>query len=285
MLAPGYFEAWRVDGYVRALTLDYVGASAAYERGLELAPEMPTAMYHLGEYLLNSEAGVQRALELLQRAARLDPAAPEIAAQISWAHFCLGDMVTAIEVSGSVVAMREAPGAMRRAAGVLVMRASYEGVNRAMASGNLDAAVECVELALERLEKTEPILLDGEAADTLIAIGAQAERLAQESVDYVARRSVGFGTRIRSVLDAIPGDASNRSLGRVQTLVRDKGYGFIRVERSGYFFHVRDLVDASDWESLMVGDGDECVLTPNPNHPRGLRAERLRRVGTPSMWR
>ena len=283
LLAPGYFEAWRVDGYVRALSLDYVGASAAYERGLELAPEMPAAMYHFGEYLLNSEAGVQRALELLQSAARLDPASPEVAAQISWAHFCLGDMATAIEVSGSIIAMREAPGAMRRAAGVLVMRATYEGVNRAMAEGNLDDSVSLVELAVERLETIEPILLDGEAADALIAIGAQAERLAKDSVDYVARRSTGLVGRIQSVLDVIPGGASSRSLGSVKTLVRDKGYGFIRVGGPDYFFHLRDLVDATDWESLMVGD--DCVFLANPGHPRGLRAECIRRVGAPSTWR
>lgn len=283
LLAPGYFEAWRVDAYVRALTLDSVGASASYERALELASESATARFHFGEYLLNSEAGVQRALELLQQAARLDPASPEIAAQISWAHFCLGDMATAIEVSGSVIGMQDAPATMRRAAGVLATRATYEGVNRAMAVGNLDAAVECVELALEQLDAREPILLDGEAADTLIAVRAQTERLAQESVDYVARRSVEFAKRIGSMLDTIPGGASARSLGIVRSVVREKGYGFIRAGGADYFFHVRDLVDPSNWEALIVGD--EGVFCPNPSHPRGLRAERMRRVGAPSTWR
>lgn len=279
LLAPGYFEAWRVDGYVRSLTLDYAGASGAYERALELAPDSPTTTYHFGEYLLNCESDVSRALTVLQRAARLDPSSPEIAAQISWAHFCLNDIELAIEVAGSVLRIREATGVMRRAAGVLVMRATYEGVSREMAARDFNRAVELVELSVEQLRGVEPTLLKGQAADGLITVCGQTEQLSRESLDYGARRSSVLIERIRTILEAVAGHSQSRSPGRVQAVFRDKGYGFVRSDGADYFFHVRDLGDPSDWEEMAIGD--DVVFDPNPGHPRGLRAERMRRIGTP----
>jgi hypothetical protein len=54
----------------------------------------------------------------------------------------------------------------------------------------------------------------------------------------------------------------------------DKGFGFVRVDRTDYFFHYRDLVDAYDWERLS--EHVACALHPVPHSPRRPRAERVR---------
>jgi Tfp pilus assembly protein PilF/cold shock CspA family protein len=274
LLAPGYHEAWRVEGFVRNLSRDQGAAQAAYDRALELAPESASVLFHFGEFLLNDVGDPRRALDLLQRAARIEPSSPEIAGQIAWAHFCLGDMARATSASASVADMRTAGSHFRRAAVVLALRSTQTAVAQLIGERQFDEAVESFESGLELAEQVDSRLIDGEAADRLIALRDSSRTLADQSVDYAARKSAQFESRIEEVLERTASSA-NRTTGVIQTLVRDKGFGFVRSQRKQYFFHVSDLRNRTDWDSLV--EGAPCVFEP-ARTPKGERAKRVRLV-------
>lgn len=274
LLAPSYHEAWRVEGLVRKLSRDHGGAQAAYDRALELAPESPVMLFHFGEFLLNDVGDPQRALELLQRAARHEPASPEIAGQIAWAHHCLGDEAAAVSASSSVAEMRTASSFHRRAACVLAFRATQAAVAQMMSARQYDQAVEFVESAVELAEHVDKRLIEGEAADRLLALKEVSRSLAELSVDYAAKQAAQFVVRIASVLDR-GAVSTNRTTGVIHALVVEKGFGFVMASGTKYFFHVSDLRDRADWDSLF--EGALCVFEP-AQAPKGARAKRVRLV-------
>jgi len=274
LLAPSYYEAWRVEGFVRTLSRDQGGAQTAYDRALELASNSPAVLFHFGEFLLNDVGDPQRALELLQRAARNEPASPEIAGQIAWAHFCLGDKAAAISASSGVAAMRTANSHHRRAACVLALRATQSAAGHLMSAQQFDQAVEFVESAVELAEHVDARLIEGEAADRLIALRDVTGQLAELSVDYAAKQSAQFVARIDAVLDRSASSARRRT-GTIHALVVEKGFGFVTADRTKYFFHISDLRNRADWDSLL--EGALCVFVPAQT-PRGERAKRVRLV-------
>jgi tetratricopeptide (TPR) repeat protein len=274
LLAPGYHEAWRVEGFVRTLSRDQGAAQAAYDRALELAPESAAVLFHLGEFLLNDVGDPRRALDLLQKAARIEPTSPEIAGQIAWAHFCLADMASATSASASVAEMRTADIHHRRAAVVLALRSTQTAVTQLIGERRFDEAVESFESGLELAEQVDARLIEGETADRLIALRESAGTLAEQSVDYAARKAAQFESRIEEVLERTASSA-NRKTGMIQTLVRDKGFGFVKSQRKQYFFHVSDLRNRTDWDALV--EGAPCVFEPAKT-PKGERARRVRLV-------
>ena len=232
------------------------------------------SFFHLGEFLLNDVGDPRRALDLLQKAARIEPASPEIAGQIAWAHFCLADMASATSASASVAEMRTADIHHRRAAVVLALRSTQTAVAQLIGERRFDEAVESFESGLELAEQVDARLIEGEAADRLIALRESAGTLAEQSVDYAARKAAQFESRIDEVLERTASSA-NRKTGMIQTLVRDKGFGFVKSQRKQYFFHVSDLRNRTDWDSLV--EGAPCVFEPAQT-PKGERAKRVRLV-------
>ncbi|MEU0267496.1 NB-ARC domain-containing protein [Nocardioides sp. NPDC006303] len=276
LLAPSYYEAWRVEAFVRTLSRDQGAAHAAYDRALELAPDSPVMLFHFGEFLLNDVGDPQGALDLLQRAARIEPKSPEVAAQIAWAHHCLGDEGAAVSASSSVASMRTASSFHRKAACVLAFRATQSAVAQLIVAQQFDEAVEFVEPAVELAESVDKRLVDGEAADRLVALADTARNLAELSVDYAAKQAAQFSIRIDSVLSQGGATPSKRKTGVIDALVVEKGFGFVKAaDAARYFFHVSDLRDRADWEAMF--EGAMCVFEPGQTS-KGARAKRVRLV-------
>ncbi|MGW9552187.1 NB-ARC domain-containing protein [Citricoccus zhacaiensis] len=274
LLAPSYYEAWRVEGFVRALSRDHGGAQAAYERALELAPSSAAVLFHFGTFLLDAVGDPRRALEVLQRAARNDPSSSEITGQVAWAHFCLGDMAAAVTASAGVATSRSASSNQRKAAFLLALRATQSVVGNLRNLQQFDQAVEYVETSVELSEDVDSRLVEGEAADRLIALRDVARTLAEQSVDYAAKQAAQFVGRIEVVLGQnAPSDI--RRTGTIQALVVDKGFGFVTEGKAKYFFHISDLRNRADWDSLF--EGAQCVFE-SIQTPKGIRAKRVRLV-------
>ncbi|QOR72881.1 cold shock domain-containing protein [Ruania alkalisoli] len=274
LLAPGYYEAWRVEGFVRSIDRDQSGAQAAFDRALELAPESPAALFHAGTFLLDKVGDAGAALTLLQRAARNDPESSEVAGQVAWAHFCLGDMSSTVDVCTQIATKQAASSSHRRVAFDLALHAIQSAVGHFRSNEQFDDAVEHVELGVELAEAVDPRLIEGVASDRLIALRDVSNSLAHQSIDYAARQAAQFTTRISDIL-AFNLTNSVRRSGSVHALVPDKGFGFVTSTKTKYFFHISDLHDRSDWESLT--EGAECVFEPTET-AKGPRARRLRLV-------
>lgn len=276
LLAPSYYEAWRVEGFVKALLRDQGGAQAAYDRALELAPNSAVIYFHFGEFLLDTVGDAKRSLDYLQRAMRIDPERSEIAGQIAWAHFCLEDMNASISASTVVAKDQKVTSAHRRAACVLALRATQAAADNLKNIERFDEAVELVESGVELAEGVDGRLVEGEAADRLIALREFSRSLASESVDYAAKKAGQFVHRIDKVLGLTESSAS-RGSGRIHALVVEKGFGFVAANKKKYFFHISDLQNRQDWDSLF--EGAECVFEPAET-PKGVRARRVRLVVT-----
>jgi len=85
-------------------------------------------------------------------------------------------------------------------------------------------------------------------------------------------RSSGGARRTPSVSVAPTGP---KSRGRIKKMVRDRGFGFIRVEDGKEVFFHRSGMTGSDYDSVAEGDAVEYVIQEGP---RGARAEHVRAV-------
>jgi CspA family cold shock protein len=65
--------------------------------------------------------------------------------------------------------------------------------------------------------------------------------------------------------------------GKIKTLVRDRGFGFIQVEGSAedVFFHSTSLVGGG-FDALTEGQAVEFDVEPDPRDPRRSRAGNVR---------
>jgi len=274
VLAPSYYEAWRVEGYVRSIAQDHVGALSAYERALELAPDSAVLCFHFGAFLLNQAGEPHRGLELLQMGARLDSQSPELGGQIAWAHYFLGDMYAAVVSSKHVLSSRKATQRDVRAATVMGLRAGIRGVRNLVRNSAFDDAAELLESTIELIESISVEALTGESLDRLIQLRAAAELLASHADGYVVTKAREYGARATALLRSADVSSLDRELGIVKTLKSEKGFGFVTARGRDFFFHFRDLIDSYGEEQLE--EGVACAFLPVPESPRGPRAERVR---------
>jgi LuxR family glucitol operon transcriptional activator len=272
VLAPSYYESWRVEARIRAEMQDHAGAIAAFDRALELAPDSPVLYFHFGQFLLNEAGEPHRALEILQAGARLDPDSAQLAGQISWAHFCLGDHAAAIDACRHVLGLPTCSQADSRAAATVALRAAAHGIREHLDRQAYDTAAELIELALEFSESVQIELIQDEPLDRLAQLQAMAGELADGAVDYVARKAATCQAQLRERQRQADAGVERRA-GVLKTLKSDKGFGFVSAGDADYFLHFRDLLDVRDWDALT--EGVPCVFEPKRTD-RGLRAERIR---------
>jgi LuxR family transcriptional regulator, glucitol operon activator len=274
VLAPSYYEAWRVEAYVRSATQDYAAALAAYERALELSPYSAALYYHYGAFLLNQAGDPQHGLELLQAGARLDPESPALTGQIAWAHFCLGDMVAAIDTSRHILQMRNSSQPDTHAAAIVAFRAAVTGAQSALDSGAYEEAGELLELSVEFAETARVEILTGECYDRLLQFQQLARDLAENAEGYNAAKALEYSARLKDRQRCADPEGVGRRLGILKQFRSDKGFGFITLNGKDYFFHYRDLIGDHDREQLT--GHITCAFDPLTTSLRGPRAQAVR---------
>lgn len=274
LLAPTYFEAWRVEGHLSSMVGDYGSARAAFERAQELAPESPVVGYHRGAFLLTLAGDPRGGLVALQAAARQDTEGPEIVAQISWAHYCLGDMANSVASALHVAAMRQTSSTMRSAAMSVAVRAATAALYDNQSDEEAATALELTESVLDALGDGKSISLAGELADRMLLLLERLDLISRQSDGYSAKVSLGFVGQIQDIMAAVDSMSSTRTVGSVTNVIIEKRYGFIREGKRDHFFHYRDLIDKRDWE--VIGPEVRCAFNSVSNHPKGWRAELVR---------
>lgn len=276
ILAPGYFEAWRVEAQIQARLGDHAAAIAAFERALELADSSPALLYHQGDFLLNVVGDCQRALGVLQTAARYDPLSADIAGQIAWCHYAIGDYSSALDAVSHLLEMSSVDRAFRKASCGIALLAGMAGISAAMYVRDFDLAVEYLEASVATIESVERTELVGEPGDLLLALHSQTERLGVVAEGYSAGGAIELRGRLEGLIRDPQVAVTGRKLGIVKSVVADKGYGFIRHGSENYFFHVNHLLDSSHWDLLT--EGEFAVFEPVPSHRKGPRAQKVRLV-------
>ena len=275
VLAPSYYESWRVEAYVRSINRDYAAAIAAYDRALELASDSAVLHFHYGSFLLDEAGEPARGLEVLQRGARLDENSAAITGQIAWAHYCLGHMLESVQTCKHVLTMKNSSQRQRRAVVDIAFRSATTGVVMYLDASYHDVCAELLELTVEFAEEARATFLTGEATDRLLQLQAQAATLAEVADDYAASKAKEYRARLAERQRRADPDSIGRRIGELKTLKSEKGFGFIRSQQEEYFFHYRDLIDLADWEKLV--EGVTCAFEPRPEQaPRHARAIRIR---------
>ena len=274
VLAPSYYEAWRVEAYVRSVMQDQMAAIASYERSLELAPDSAVLHYHYGTFLVNEAGDPSRGLNLLQAAARHDSESTAVAGQIVWAHYCLGNMQQSIDASRHILGMKTANQSERGAAMVVALRAGANALRSFLYAQNFDEAAELLESIVEMAEMVSVEFLSGESYDRIAEVKYFAMEIVNSAEGYAVTKTREYISRLTEQQRRSDAQGVSRQIGDLKTLRSDKGFGFVKSQGVDYFFHYRDLIDVYDRDKLS--EGVCCVFEPVANSPRGPRAQKVR---------
>jgi LuxR family glucitol operon transcriptional activator len=274
ILAPSYYETWRVEGHLHAVDLDHASALAAFERALELAPDSPILSFHFGSYLLNEAGDPRRGLEKLHWGARLDPESPQLLGQIAWAHYCLRDMPSAIASVDHLLTLRNSTATERKAACIVTLRAANAALDETAALRDRASVLEVAEMAIGAIERVNPNQLRNESLDRMILLQSQIQRLASGAIGYVQLKASGCEDRLQTLQEKADPGSDARRVGVIKNVVHEKRFAFLRFDGRDCFFHYKDLVDRLDWDQMV--EGTNCAFVPRLNTPRGPKAESVR---------
>lgn len=275
VLSPTFYEAWRVEAFVQDARSDHTAANAAFERALELAPESQQLNYFYGTFLADRYGDPVNGLRYLQAAARSSTPPPAVVTQIAWTHLGLKDWPSVLDSATHAISLRPLYHHEASAALIAGLRATVYGARAHQENASPDHALELIESAVSMVEVAPMELIEGEVADRIIQIRDFAEEIANSTPDdYIARSARLLGTKLGEKLRIADVHLLERRVAIVKTLVTDKYFGFARLGRRDYFFHLRDLPTEAEWDYLFAGA--KLAITPNDSHPRGPRAEQPR---------
>ena len=275
LLAPSYYEAWRVEALIRSAAPDDPPRQSRRTNELLRLPESPVLHYHYGNFLLDVEAGDPRGgLRQLQTAAGIDRGVPAIVGQIAWAHYSLGDMRASVDSSSHVLRLEAAGPRERKAATTLALRATTRGVREALDTQDQSGAAELLEQVCDLVDGVGIEALKDEIVDRLGELSDLAGQLSGTNSGYPATKAPEYRNRLTEWRRRADPNSLDRRIGRVRSLKPQNGFGFIMFAGRDYFFHYRDLVDFRD--SNFVAEGATCAFLPTQNLPRGPKALEVR---------
>lgn len=251
-LAPHHSEPYRVEGDIRSRMRDDSGAREAYERALSLS-ELASTRFHYASFLLDEGIEIVRALDLLQAAARIDPTSSEIASQIAWAQYLLQDWLLAIGAAKQVLDLLQSNFTQRVAAAVIILRSTCRQLGLQFSVEKSDQALELAEEVIGISEDLDPQILRGESADLLRFMHETIKSMLPQLKGFFKASAIKLMDRATQLILRIEPD-SERLLSSINTLVHEKGYGFVNAEPEDYFLHVSQLIDSNIWDSLSAGE-------------------------------
>ncbi len=257
-LAPHYSESFRVEATIRARMLDDSGAALAFERALSLS-RSPSTQYHFATFLLDEGIDIRRALEMLQAAAKADRTSPEIAFQISWAHYLLHNWTDSVAAARSVIDMPRATFMLRGSSLIVALRASCQHVEHEFDADRIDTALEGAEEAVALGESVGPDLLIGEPGDLIRLLANILTSKDSRLRGYYQQASRTYVARAGAIVSADP-LKPERMVSSIARVVSDKGFGFVAAAPSDYFLHVYDLLNQDEWDSIRPGE--RCAFEP-----------------------
>lgn len=253
LLAPSYYETWRVEALLHAAEHDHGNAQAAFERAMELAPESPVLCFHYGSYLLNEAGDPPRALRVLQAGVRSNPSSLELLGQVAWAQFCLGDFTSALSAVAHLIKLDSSTASDKRAGCLVAAQVANSALEGALVNSESDeAAIDLASECIVILESINPKQIRGESLDRLLLIRTQLIALSRRTAGYAREAAMNNAARLQAIQAKSDRAANARVIGQVKTVLDDKLFGFIRRDGAAdSFFHYRDLLDGRDWDLLV----------------------------------
>ncbi len=96
-LAPDWRHAF-YEGVCRQISGDWAAAEALFLRALEIAPDEPRVLNHLGYNWIVLNRNIERGFEMVERAAQIEPENGAIIDSLGWGYFKLGRFDEAVRL-------------------------------------------------------------------------------------------------------------------------------------------------------------------------------------------
>ena len=274
-LSPTYHEAWRIEAVVQERRHDRFATMEAFERAYELAESSPVVGYHFGVYLSDGTGDYERALALLQAAAREDTESPQLVHQIARAHFYLEDYLGTVDSCRALSALSQNP--LYAAANLeLALRAGVFGAEKCLWVDDLAGAMELIESCLQLIQSLHAEQIDAAYTDWLTRLAYLSSAIAAQSETdkYLSKRAHDFERQLKDKVRIVDPGSLDRETAQVVRFDAEKHFGFIRNSGQDYFFHHNDLVVRSEWNS--VAENVLVAYRPDLKNAKGPRASDVR---------
>ncbi len=262
-LAPGYHEAARIEAHIHELSANFGEAYESYSRAKDLAPEDSYVAYFFGQFMVESGFDSTFGIRELQRAAQLDPDAPTIHFAIANAFAKTGDLRQAMDAALYAVTTSKARLDDKRHGTYLLWVYCAPHIQSLVSQDNWPQIAEDVEFAMMIDDAITNDSYEAATLDLMLWVQDIIAHGANTSSDnFIAKRLAALAARLRADRLSIDSAHSDRLLGTVKNLNEDRGFGFLKIDESEYFFHASELWDRAKFEELSVGS--LLAFTPAP---------------------
>lgn len=255
-LAPDYHECFRVEAMAYVAEGNVAAASAAFERALELHSDSALLRYFYGEFLLRDALQPGEALRQFQRAARIDADNAAILGGIVRSYQLLARHEEARDAALAALSHAEFPPEVRTRFLDAFLNALVSDALRRWELGDVPGLVEVLE-DVSRVDEHGPGLVGDATVRDRAQHALQLAQLASRRTGdaYLLKVSDNVQELLRAWLRPYGGSQAERTLGRVEKMVPEKGFGFIRPIGAGsdIFFHCSQVVPKQDFDKIQLG--------------------------------
>lgn len=265
-LAPGYHEAARVEAFLHEQATNFGEAFESYSRAKDLAPEDAYVAYFFGEFMVRSGFNPSFGLRELQRAAKLKPESSFLQLAIADAHISVDDWDSGMQAAA--YALRTAESSERSDAVYVLWRATAFKAQRCSQDSDWPRLAEDLEFSVGASEEVAVDEYLSATRDLLLWLEEMATTGASNSPDnFIASKLTDLSDTLR--VRRLSADASHafRCIGVVESLVTERGFGFLRRADERYFFHATRLWDRRSFDQLQRGA--TLAFTPGENPKDG----------------
>lgn len=255
-LAPDYHECFRVEAMVYMNEGNTSAATAAFDQALELHSDSALLRFFYGEFLLREALQPGQALRQFQLAARIDADNAAILGGIARSYQLLGRNEEARDAAVAALSHTEFPPEVRTRFLDAFLNALVSDALRQWELGEVPGLVEVLE-DVKRVDQHGPGLVGDATVRDRAQHVLQLSQLASKRIDdaYLLKVCDDVQEVLKTWLRPYAGTQVERTLGRVEKIVTEKGFGFVRPigATSDMFFHCSQVVPKQDFEGIQVG--------------------------------
>lgn len=266
LLAPDYFETYRVEAMLLDRSGDLSQATEAYSKALEHGEGNAQCSYHAGRFFLTRGGDPGRGLALLQEAARVRRDDMTLKAHVLRAHFQCGNMEEAFD--GALGLIDSAEEGVPADVAEVAFAAGMKTISNAIAGGDAHRALEYCDSVINT------VLPALSATDSLVEIRFAQMRGMLSRIEPLLTDVYIGGVHAALVRGVEERGAVSEGLGYalVARVNHEKGFGFLRVPgQQDLFFGRRVVSPNSSFAQIRSGhavafepgvdkDGRSCAV-------------------------
>jgi LuxR family transcriptional regulator, glucitol operon activator len=273
-LAPSYFEVYRVEGWAQTFAGNIPAARDAYMTALELEQNSAPLLLWYGGYLLRYADDAEGANQQFEEAAKLDPASPEIQAELGRTRMYLRKFENADVCFERAFVSPSATLKLRRISYDGWLQSSVRKAEQEYERGEYISTYECIGAAIVKFNDIPKDALDSRMTETIAKCAPLIQRVerqlalsdhlplvskTREDLNRALDQGVGAGTedRLRGWgLQVDKGDLADGEVytGYIDRLVSQGKYGFIKTPHANdIFFHQSELPLGTTFGTLKIG--------------------------------